>query len=169
MILKRLCTFLLMMLVITLTGCLNSGKSTMTPEKATKEQGIKIMESIKNKDAQALKSILCPYIQSHHQNLDNEISGLFEFIDGVIISNDAPKANPSAGTTTAEEGWVERYTTGNIRNIKTSTNRVYSITYSYYLVNKKHPEQLGITDIVISKENETESDYYTIELEPADV
>lgn len=162
----------LLLIIMTLSGCIRSSEHHITSYEAMTQKGDEMIEAIMSKDVHAVKESLCLYIQDTHVELEEQISGIFEFIDGEIVSFDEPNEVLASGHTIEEE-WVERYITGEIKNIKTSTNQVYRIIYTYYLINKEQPEYLGITHIDVIVDGAERDpvkgylpeEHYSIELE----
>ena len=132
-----------------LVGCTTSDEPYLTTEELAEQKGCEIMDAIMSNNEDTIKGFLCQAIKDEHRNLDEEIHELYQFINGDIVTFDEPIGSPSGGTTTAEDGWVERRVSGDIRHIKTTTIKEYNIHYVLYLINKEHPELLGISRIYV--------------------
>ena len=148
---KPLPLLIFLLLSILLTGCRSSSydaeakyPGALTATKMSED----IIKYFENKDIESLKSMFCQTIQDTH-NLDGQIAGAFEFIDGEIISYDEPKGSRGGGEITAEDGWVEMALRGRIENIITDTERKYRIIFHSYAIYKEDENKVGITYINI--------------------
>ncbi len=144
--LKKIISLLLVVILLMSSGCSNSNSEYKTPDQITKEVGSNLILYAKNKDVQGIKELLCPRFNEKYKDIDKEIQGVLDFIEGDIISYDEP-SSAGGGGYTAEEGWVERHTMPTINNIKTTNGKTYAITSVYYFVNKEEPDLLGIVSI----------------------
>lgn len=127
------------------SGCSASDGEYLTPKEIATQQSNDIMTSLVNNDKAAFKEFLCSGLQEEHSNLDSEIDGLFDFVDGDIISYDEDFPAARGGFIDDLEGWVKEEITTRILDIKTSNGESYEINYSFYTKYKDHPEKLGIT------------------------
>ncbi len=154
--------------MVNISGCgcivpfLRSDPNFKTDEEQTVEYSENLMKILIEKDEAAFKELLCQDILDNHDNIDDEIHQAFNFIEGDIISYDPPRSGAMSETTTAEEGAVKRLASCNLENIRTSEGKSYHIRYSYGMINKDHPELLGIVSISIlidSEESDSDSKY----------
>ncbi|SCP98653.1 DUF5104 domain-containing protein [Anaerobium acetethylicum] len=143
----------LCLIFLSLSGCVRSSGDYLTDEQITEQVSNELMEALVIEDLQAVKALLCPYFQETHSELDKEISGIFDFMDGDIISYDEPDGALSGGATTDWE-WVEKSAIPEIVNIKTTGGKKYTISYMYYFINKENPELLGIAYINVVLNND---------------
>ena len=103
---------------------------------------------------------MCPYIRENFKTLDDDIKGMFEFIDGKIISYDGPGLSFDGGYKDYWE-YIEKYYSSNIRNAKTNTGHQYTITVSVVEVDKNHEGYEGVNGIiVIDEERQAEEGGY---------
>lgn len=144
--LKKIISLLLVAILLMSSGCSNSNSEYKTPDQITKEVGNNLMLHVKNKDVQGIKELLCPRFNEKYKDIDKEIQGVLDFIEGDIISYDEP-SSAGGGGDTAEEGWVERYSIPEIGNIETNTGKKYVINCFYFLINKEEPDLVGIETI----------------------
>jgi len=95
--------------------------------------------------------MFCKTIADSH-DLDEEIQKAFNVIDGKIISYDEPYGNTGGGTIKYGER-IDQSFLGNIKNIKTDTNKIYFIYFNSYNINKNNLNLVGVTEIRIFDEN----------------
>ena len=142
---------------ITLTGCASHAPSTKSPyigpEQVARLQSEAILQGVLDKDAEAIANLFCPYMKENYPNLEEEIEDWIEFIDGDILSYDAPKGAKGGGTRTAVDGMVEEHINGKVCNIKTSSGKTYRIGHGGYNVYKEHPDYVGVTSVTIFDED----------------
>ncbi len=159
---------LCLILIVNISGCgcvvpfLRSDPNFKTPEEQTVEYSENLMKVLMEKDEVAFKELLCQDILDNDENIDNEIHELINFIEGDILSYDPPRGGAMSETTTPEEGAIERLAKCNLENITTSEGKTYKIGYFYGMINKEHPELLGIVSISIlidSEESDSDSKY----------
>lgn len=153
---RRLINILLcLILILNISGCgcvvpfLKSDPNYKTPDQQTKEYSDNLMKILTEKNEVAFKELLCQDIIDTHENIDDEIKELFNFIEGDILSYDPPRSGAMSETTTPEEGAIERVAKCNLVNIHTSEGKTYYIRYYYGMIYKDHPEFLGIVCINI--------------------
>ncbi|MDE7253587.1 MAG: DUF5104 domain-containing protein [Acetatifactor sp.] len=142
---------------ITLTGCATPAPRTestyINHARVARLQSEEILLGVLNKDAEAIADLFCPYVKENYPNLEEDIADWIEFIDGDILSYDAPEGARGGGTTTAEDGVVEQSINGGIDNIKTSSGKTYRIGHGGYSVYKEHPDYVGVTSVTIFAED----------------
>lgn len=154
--LKKVCSYVFILFILmSFAGCSGSGEEYLTPDEIAMQQSNDIMAALANNDKAVFKEFLCSGLQEEHSNLDSEIDGLFNFIDGDIISYDVDFPAARGGYIDDLEGWVEEKITTRILDIKTSNGESYEIYYSFYTKYKEHPEKLGITFFHIKKSDAT--------------
>lgn len=137
-----------MILVILPLNACGTNSEKVTYISTTKENAQIILDGIKTEDFEETAEIFSPYVKEKYPDLENDIAELMEYIDGDVESYESVVCRAGAGTST-EEGWVERYIYGDIRNIKTNIDKTYTITFSGYYVNKDQPEKEGVSQITI--------------------
>ena len=151
---KKFSSTFLCLIFLSLSGCVCTNGDYLTNEQITEQVSNELMEALVNKDLRAVKALLCPYFQETHSELDEEIRGIFDFMDGDIVSYDEPEGTISGGGSAIDEEWVEKYAMPEIINIKTNSGRKYTIRYMYYVINKENPELLGIAYINVVLNND---------------
>ena len=163
---KRLSSIMLcLILIVNISGCgcvvpfLRSDPNFKTDEEQNVEYSENLMKILKEKDEVAFKELLCQDILDNDEYIDDEIHQAFNFIEGDIISYDPPDSGDISKTSTPEDGYTEALASCNLENITTSDGKTYQIRYSYGMINKDHPESLGlrIFSVWINRA-ETESD-----------
>lgn len=155
------------MLLILFTGCTsNCGNSVRLKNDDVKVRDMSetIIECFINKDIETLKSMFCPIILSL-DDIDEQIQGAFDFIDGEIISYDIPRVHAMhkqnhEGITTLH------YIRPNIRNIESNLGKTYEIRYYSYLANTENNNRIGLSLLRIisacGKEEYDIGDYYLV-------
>lgn len=141
------------LLVLFTCGCRH--KEYVDP---TIEQGKTMIKAVIDEDVESVKALFCPYIAENHLNLESEITGIFEFINGDIISYDNPTVGPGAGATDKKGRWEKKAVGASIDNIKTDSGGTYTIDYGVYEVNKEYPEYVGVTNITVYNERLKDAD-----------
>ena len=142
-----------LLIAVMLVGCTLPDGSYVTPEQLTEQKGCEILNLLQDNDETGFKDILCQRLKDEHRNLDEEIHELFSFIDGDIVSYDDPYIAGGGTNTSETEGDVKKYIGGEIRHIKTTTDKEYAVFYVFYLIDKDQPEMLGVSDVCISLED----------------
>ena len=149
---------------ITLTGCgisaSGTGSTYINHERVARLQSEEIIQGVLNKDAEAIADLFCPYVKENYPNLEEDIADGIEFIDGDILSYDAPEGDRGGGTRTAEDGVVEQSINGGIDNIKTSSGKTYRIGHGGYSVYKECPDYVGVTSVTIFVEDLYDAENY---------
>ncbi len=148
---KKTLSVLLALATIFLSGCFNSSKEYTPPDEIARQQSQAIIEHIENKNSEGLKAMFCEKLKSR-DNIDNEIEELFDFIDGEIVSYDTPYGSVQSKSATPK-GTEELGLDGDISNIKTSTGKIYVVTFYSYLINKEDEDSVGITTVSIFDED----------------
>lgn len=110
-----------------------------------------IIICIKENDANTLEEMFCPYIRDNHK-LDEEIEGAFEFIDGEIVSEGDKHYLDETGGAVENGQIVSSRIQPEIRNLKTDSDKEYTIIFNEYLINTENPDYTGITRITITNE-----------------
>ena len=153
--LKHLVFILLVMVVLTGCSLINKDEDEkeeyQSPTEYAIEQSEYIMECVVNKDKEGLKSVFSKYIAETH-DLDKEIDEFFEFIDGEIVSYDAPDGH-EGGYTMEDGGYKVKELYGEIDEIKTDKGRRYSIGYQLYYIYITNEKREGISVITIIDED----------------
>ena len=103
-----------------------------------------VMESFQSKDEDSLFMLFNEYMRKNYkEDLERDIKGAFDFIDGDIVSYDEPSIEPSTQKTD-ENGIIKDSHEIWIDNIRTDKGKKYEIKFKTYDVNKKYKEGLGI-------------------------
>ncbi len=132
-------------IIFLLSGCEKSDSTYQTEDAIQVQVGEELMEAIMDKDIEGVKSLLCPYFIENHEDLDEEIQGIFDFIKGDVISYENVWSCGYAGH--IENGkWIEKFSLADIQDIAT-TSDTYEIHFQYYFVNEDEPKMLGISYI----------------------
>ena len=117
-----------------------------------------VMESFQSNDEESLFMLFNEYIRKNYkEKLEDDINGVFDLVEGDIISFDKPSIYVSSKTTD-ENGILIRCQYVSIYNICTDKGKRYEIEFEFYDVNKKHQDGVGISTFSIS-----DSDEYTEE------
>lgn len=127
-------------------GCSSDGTKT-----TAEEHSDIIVNCIKENDANTLEEMFCSYIRDNHK-LVEEIEGAFEFIDGKIVSEGDKHYLDETGGSIENGKIVSSRIQPEIRNLKTNSDKEYTITFNEYLINTEKPDYTGITRITITNE-----------------
>lgn len=117
-----------------------------------------IMEAVQNKEKEPIKELFCENAKDNY-DLDTELDGFFNFIDGNIVSYDEPKTE-NVSSSSDENGTDESFNNGYISNILTDTGNVYTISIYTFSVYKKHPNFVGIVTLSIEDQNRYNHENY---------
>ena len=139
---KRLGVVLLVSLMLMGCSLKNKDEDYQPPLEIATEQSEYIMECVVNKDKEGLKSVFSKHIAETH-DLDKEIDEFFKFIDGEIISYDAPEGN-EGGYTRKDGEYTEKVLNGYIRKIETDNKKHYEIISNSYYIYKNNKEYEGV-------------------------
>lgn len=152
---RRLINILLcLILILNISGCgcvvpfLKSDPNYKTPDQQTKEYSDNLMKILTERDEVAFKELLSKDIIDTHENIDDEIHMLFNFIKGDILSYDPPRGGAISKTSEYGE-YTKKVANCNLENITTSDGKKYHIAFNYGMIYKDHPEYLGIVYIEI--------------------
>ena len=75
----------LIFILILFTGCIGSNNVPPPPDEVARLQSVDVINYFKNEDIEGLKDMFCKTTSETH-NLDKEIQGAFDYINGKIIS-----------------------------------------------------------------------------------
>lgn len=128
-------------------GCSSSNGEYIPPDQVARNQSEIIINSVKNKDLDSLKEILCEALKEK-EDVDTQIQDFFEFLDGNITSHDIPYGSVRSKKTTPEET-ILLGLGGEISNIKTDKGKNYLIMFYSYNINKEHDDYVGVVSISI--------------------
>lgn len=104
--------------------------------------------------------MFCTHIKNTH-DLDSELEGLLNFIDGEIISYDITEGSRGFMSTSQERTEVMELL-GDISNIKTDKGRTYNISFNAYQVYARDEDFIGITKIsIVDRDTYTEESGYS--------
>ena len=144
---KKILVYITILIVtVTLCGCGDSNYKT--PSEIGQMKNKTIMEALKAKDKEKLKTVLAKAMQNQ-ENIDEEIDNLMNFIDGNIVSyDDVELAFPGEGKSD-EDGWIYRVYDGETENIITDTGKKYKLKYYMYNVNRNHKDYEGIIQVIL--------------------
>ena len=135
---------------ISFSGCSGTyGKGT-SPGHIAKTLGPQIVEYINNNDAESLKKLFCEQAYDSY-DLDKELQEAFNFINGTITSY---RITLGTEAKSVKEGKVA-YSVFNVRieDVKTDTEDIYGIVFSYTLADDEHPDLLGMNGLKIYDSN----------------
>lgn len=147
---KLLTIILLLIMTLTFSGCFFSDYNGPSAIETAK----KVLECFDNDDVEGLKSLFCEDVLTNVDDLDEQIKEIFNLYEGKCIERGTIN-NPSEKST--RDGEIVYYDTNPfIHDIKTDENEgYYSIKIYIDLVNKKHPERVGIAAITLYEHDET--------------
>lgn len=142
--------FIVFISSLLLNGC-DKKEHKLSASETARYQAEQIISYVKQEDAEGLKGLFSSYIQENH-DLDAEISKLFEFIDGTIISYDAPWGS-SASKSAEPNGTKYELLVGHVTNVKTDVGTNYLISFNSIYIDKKNEDYIGIDFISISNQD----------------
>lgn len=150
---KIISIFISLVLVIYgFTGCIDDKSSVSPPpDEMARLQSISVMECFENEDIEGLKSMFCKRVIDNI-DLNSQIEGAFEFINGKIISYDEPDGT-SGGGLIKDGKRVELILRGDTENIKTDLGSTYTLSFHSYGIYKEDANKVGITYLRVIDEN----------------
>jgi len=140
---KILTIVILMIILITLSGCLSIDLQSDT--KIGREQAEEILRCFDEEDIEGLKSMFCKKISDTY-NLDRQIKEAMDFFDGKTISHDDVLVG--GGDSVRDGKVVDKHISYMILNIQSSTEKKYKIDTHSYLVYDDE-DYIGMTHIKI--------------------
>ena len=138
-----------------MTGCSgNTDKETsyISPERKATMQSEQIIKYFIDHDMDSLKNMFSDRVKKVH-DLDREISKAFDYIGGEIISYDDPHGTESYKESREGQGYTKRYLGGDIKDIETSTGKIYLISFSSIDIFQQDESMVGISSISVYNEN----------------
>lgn len=138
-------------LALILCGCRYSGRREDLP---AIKQGKVCMEALMRRDSKPILEMFSPDIRENYLYLEQDIQGMFDFIDGSILSYDGPAEEPSASKKD-EKGWIEKGMYTVIEDIKTSKGKIYQMDMNGFAINRNNPEYEGTTEIIVWRTKKT--------------
>lgn len=142
---------LIIFLILTLTSCnLNISDKT---KQISNDKSKEIIRCFDEKDIDGLKNMFCNEIINSH-DLDTEIQRAFNMYSGTSVSYNLFYGG-NAGTW--DHGTcVDEHITPQIRDLKTSNDKMYRIVRHEYLIYKENENCIGITYMRIFDESTDE-------------
>lgn len=156
---NRILCILMALTVVCFSGCgLNDLYEQATlPDKIATEQATTIMNCFKTGETVELKNSFCKAVADTH-NLDEEIKEAIQFIDGDIISVGKWYAMSEAGSSWENGKQIECHISPRMKNVETSLNKQYTISFFAYVTYMDDEELVGITRITV-RDTETNETY----------
>ena len=142
---KLLTIILLLIMTLTFSGCFFSDYNGPSAIETAK----KVLECFDNDDVEGLKSLFCEDVLTNVDDLDEQIKEIFNLYEGKSVERGTIRGGSSEKS--YREGELVFYDIGpSIDDIKTDkSDKYYSIQLCMHLVNKKHPERVGIGAIIL--------------------
>ena len=106
-----------------------------------------IYDGLCNKDIEGIAKYFCETTKKTH-DLEEEIQGAFEFIDGDIVSYDNFLIS-SGGEKVRDGEVVEKHSSPRINRISTNTGKVYKVVIQNREICLEYPEYEGFSQISI--------------------
>lgn len=148
---KRMSLFsILISVVCILPGCGFNNKPTES-QKTSDEKSIEIVRCFDEKDVNGLKSLFCDKVQTTY-NLDDEIQTAFDFYEGKSESYDLNYGGTAGGWEDGE--CIDEHITPSIKNIRTTSEKEYSIFYTEYTICDYDKKKIGIIYLSLFDEND---------------
>ena len=146
---KKIISIFLALVSISFSGCFFSDYNGPSATETAK----KVLECFDNDDVEGLKSLFCEDVLTNVDDLDEQIKEIFNLYEGKCIERGTIN---SPSQTSYRDGEIVYYDTDPLINdIKTDENEgYYSICIYIDLVNKKHPERVGVKAITLYWYNE---------------
>ena len=141
----------IILIIFSLTSCGLSAKKKVSERGKIFRDAEVIVEGIKKGDYESIAELFSLYVKQNYPNLQHDIAGLMEYIDGDIVSYERISCASTGGYSEYGE-WIEHSLEGEIYNIKTSNDKTYVITFGGDYVNKNKPDLVGAQYIVIFKD-----------------
>ena len=147
---KKIISIFLALVCISFSGCFFSDYNGPSATETAK----KVLECFDNDDVEGLKSLFCEDVLTNVDDLDEQIKEIFNLYEGKCVERGTIN-NPSEKST--RDGEIVYYDTNPfIHDIKTDENEgYYSLKMYIDLVNKKHPERVGVIAITLYAHDES--------------
>lgn len=140
---------LLLLVALQLTACAKHNTDNYFDKTSYAVESV--YESIKNKDADGIKKLLCDRLRNL-PDVDQQIENFFDSIDGNVISADleSETVEKSSSSKDAYE-YTEISAIGEIPSVITDTGKKYKTLYVFYTyIDKEKPDIEGIYCIVLA-------------------
>ena len=147
----------IVLLMLLFGACRFINKGKVTRDNKIKQDAETIMEGIQNSDYESVQEIFSPYVKQRYPDLQSDIAELMGTIEGNIVSYDAVSQS-SMGGHSDPDGWIEKAVKGTIRNVKTDTDKTYTIEFEGYAINRDKPEKVGVRYIAIRYMDDLDED-----------
>ena len=138
-----------------LSGCTDNINSSQNTSQHYAQVILDCLKEKTNEDE--LITLFCKKVDATH-DLKNEIKAAKYFIEGDIISNGEWYAMSESGSSWKDGEQIECYISPRIKNIETSLNKKYTISFFAYVIYMHNEELVGITRITI-RDTETNETY----------
>ena len=125
------------------SGCFSGYEKGMSPGHIAKTLGPQIVEYINNNDAESLKELYSEEVYNTSScNLDEELQGLFDFVNGNITSYTIRMGSESYS---GGKGKIAKNNFDvRIENVGTDTGETYIIVFGYISVDSEQPKRVGM-------------------------
>lgn len=154
---KRIKIIISFLCCIVLSSCntieYNPRYSNQSEDRVYNEETLKeILECFDNRDVETLKNMFSPYKQSEY-DLEQQIEATFGHYEGISTSYEGFFDYGELSEHIQDGVCIEKVIGAEMENIKTDKDRIYFISFGKCVVCDEMPEKLGVTQVVLSDEN----------------
>ena len=129
--------------LVSFSGCFSGYEKGMSPGHIAKTLGPQIVEYINNNDAESLKELYSEEVHNTSScNLDDELQGVFDFINGTITSYTIRMGSESYSGGNGKI--VKNNFSVHIENVETDTGDTYRIVFSCISADDERPDRIGM-------------------------
>lgn len=152
---KKITVVFIVIFASVLMGCDYKASKENSPSQIAQNQATIILNCFKTGETEELKSLFCDQVKSTH-DLDKELNEAINFITGDIV-NDGTWIGMSEGGKSIDNGIVTKLDIHpSIIDMETTNGNKYSIFFDTYLIYSENPQNIGMTYIILSTENDEE-------------
>ena len=113
------------------------------------------IEALETENAEKINDLFCEDIKKSH-DLSAEISGMFEFLGGTVVSYSDYTQSTREGDSYRQGKCVNHHVNVKFRQIKLDNGKTFQLSFYANLVNVDKPDRVGIEFIRIIDENNAE-------------
>ena len=144
---KKILFVIFLSLLCLLSSCeIESGESDLLESTANE-----VIRCFNEDDVDALKLLFCQNTLNEAVDIEMQIENAFECYDGKSESYDFHYLGFDGCCVDGK--WIDKHSTVKIKNIKTSSEKMYWITYTEYIIYDNDSGKIGIIGMSLRDEN----------------
>ncbi len=150
---KSLLLILLFISVALITTSCAIGNGRINVDKEAEKLTEELMECLGNNDTKGLKELFCDVV-AESDGFDDDLKETVEFFEGEV---DSYNIDGKISEESKDDGkYSMAFVAVHIKDVKTSDGKTYKVRFDAFLVNQDNPEYVGISEINIESDDESE-------------